>query len=98
MRSYYAGKLDFDAEETQQLLQVTGEFGTICSDRLGLEPNTTIEEMLSIAQTRMSYWSQRANDFMGSDRATIAAAQILTRSYEDILYRVRQAKKYLYFE
>jgi GTPase SAR1 family protein len=98
LRSYYEGKLDFDESEQRQLLEVTGEYGTICSDRLGLSRQATIEEMLSVAQTRMYYWNQRANDYLGSDRNTIAAAKILTRSYEQILYRVQKAKKYLYFE
>jgi hypothetical protein len=98
LRSYYEGKLDFDAAEQRQLLEVTGEYGTICSDRLGLSKQTSIEEMLTVAQTRMHYWNQRANDYLGSDRNTIAAAKILTRSYEQILYRVQKAKKYLYFE
>jgi|GEM_PF-967421 len=98
LRSYYAGSLDFDQAEVQQLLQVTGEFGTICSDRLGLENNVTIETMLSTAQTQMNYWNQRANDVMGSDRSTIVAARVLARSYEQILARVQKAKQYLYFE
>ena len=98
LRSYYEDKLDFDRQEQQQLLEVTGEFGIICRDRLGLGKQATVEEMLSVAKTRMRYWNQRANDYMGSDRNTIAAAQILTRSYEQIFYRVQKAKKYLYFE
>ena len=98
LRSYYERKLDFDEAEQQQLLEVTGEFGTICSDRLGLDERVSVEEMLRVAETRMRYWNQRANDYMGSDRNTLAAAKILTRSYEQIFYRVQKAKKYLYFE
>ena len=98
LRSYYAGKLDFDETETQQLLQVTGEYGTTCGDRLGLGNNATIEKMLSVAQSKMNYWHQRANDIMGSDRATVAAARVLARAYEQILARVQKAKQYLYYE
>lgn len=96
LRSYYDRRLDFDQQEQQQLLEVTGEYGTSCGDRLGLGERATVEEMLQAASERMRYWNQRANDFLGSDRATIAAAKVLARSYERIFYRVQQAKQYLY--
>lgn len=96
LRSYYENKLDFDPEETEQLLQVTGEYGTSCGERLGLGERAIVEEMLPVAEARMRYWNQRADDFFTSDRATIAAAKVLARSYGRILYRVQKAKEYLY--
>lgn len=96
LRSYYDRKLDFDDQEQKQLLEVTGEYGTSCGERLGLGERATVEEMLSVAEERMHYWNQRANDFLGSDRATIAAAKVIERSYGRILYRVQKAKEYLY--
>jgi hypothetical protein len=44
----------------------------------------------------MRYWQQRADD-PNDDRYTIAAAKVIERSYGRILYRVQQAKVYLYF-
>jgi GTPase SAR1 family protein len=96
LRNYYDGKLDFDEAEKQQLLEVTGEFGTSCGERLGLGERATVHEMIPVAQARMQHWNQKANDYLASDRATIAAATTLARSYERILYRVRKAKEYLY--
>lgn len=96
LRSHYEGKLRFSPDEVQQLLEVTGEFGTSCGDRLGLGERATVTEMLPIAEERMYYWQQRADDYLGGDRATIAAAQVLARSYGRILYRVQKAKEYLY--
>lgn len=95
LRSYYEGKLNFDAEEVKQLLQVTGEYGKSCGDRLGLG-DATITQMLPVAVERLHYWQQRSDDYMGSDRQTVAAAKVLARSYERILYRVQKAKEYLY--
>ena len=46
----------------------------------------------------MNYWHQRADDIMGSDRTTIAAARVLARAYEQILARVQKAKQYLDYE
>ncbi|MGF1676588.1 MAG: dynamin family protein [Rivularia sp. (in: cyanobacteria)] len=97
LRNYYDKKLDFDNQELQHLLQVTGEFGTSCGERLGLDQSATINEMIPVAQEKMHYWQQRASDSWGSNRKSIAAASILARSYEIILYRILKAKEYLYF-
>lgn len=96
LRSYYDRQLDFDDREQRQMLEVTGEYGISCGERLGLGERATVDEMLSVASERMRYWNQRANDFLGSDRATIAAAKVIERSYGRILYRVQKAKEYLY--
>lgn len=94
LRSYYEGKLTFDMEEREQLLQITGEYGISCGERLGLGECATIDKMIPVALERMNYWHTKANDFMASDRPTIAAATILVRSYERILSRLKKAKEY----
>lgn len=96
LRSYYDRKLDFDADEEKQLLAVTGEFGRSCGDRLGLDERATVAEMLPVACERMHYWIQRANDPLGCDRTTTAAAKVLSRSYELICDRIQKARDYLY--
>jgi GTPase SAR1 family protein len=96
LRSYYEGKLDFDEVERKQLLQITGEDGISCGERLGLGERATIDEMIPVARSLMHSWRTRADDYMSSDRSTIHAAGILARSYERILYRVQKAREYLY--
>jgi GTPase SAR1 family protein len=98
LRSYYEGKLNIDAAETAQLLQITGEYGRSCGERLGMAAgeNASVDKMIPIALERMNYWHARADDYMVSDRATINAASVLARAYERILYRVQKAKEYLY--
>lgn len=97
LRNYYEKKLNFGEAEVKQLLQVTGEYGISCAERLGLYERATIEEMIPIASERMNYWRQKATDYFGNDSASLAAADVLARSYERILYRVQKAKEYLYF-
>jgi GTPase SAR1 family protein len=97
LRSYYENKLDFAAEEVEMLLQVTGEDGSACAKRLGLDERATISEMLPIAESKMNYWRIRANDLMGADSQTIEAARVLAHSYERVLYHVNAAKRHLYF-
>ncbi|MBD1944370.1 dynamin family protein [Coleofasciculus sp. FACHB-712] len=96
LRSFYEGKLDFDEDESRQLLEVTGEYGISCGERLGLGERATVAEMLLEAEKRIHYWQQRAYDPMLSDRQTMAAAGVLVRSYERILSRVQKAKENLY--
>jgi GTPase SAR1 family protein len=96
LRSYYEGKLNFSSDEVKQLLQVTGEYGTSCGERLGLGERALASEMLPVAEERMRYWYLRANDFISADSVTIAAAEVVARSYERILYHVNEARKHLY--
>lgn len=96
LRSFYEGKLEFDTYESQQLREVTGEFGISCGERLGLGERATVDEMLQEAEKRVNYWKGRSNDLMLSDRQTMAAAGVLVRSYERILFRVQIAKENLY--
>lgn len=97
LRNYYDKKLDFDENEVTQMLEVTGESGTSCSERLGLGKLATINEMMPVAKARMHYWRKKAHDDFGSDHISITAAKVLASSYERILYRLQKAKEYLYF-
>lgn len=95
LQDYYKQKLDFDDIEQKQLLEVTGEYGNSLGERLGLNVRATVPEMLHEANERVRYWKQRANDRMGTDRATLAAARVLARCYENILYKLQKADEYL---
>jgi GTPase SAR1 family protein len=89
LRDYYDQKLDFDEDETQQLIQITGEYGVEVFHRLGLQNQSTNQEMGNIALKRMQYWQSRATDYLGTDGNSITASSILARSYERILYQIR---------
>ncbi|MEM1167540.1 MAG: dynamin family protein [Cyanobacteria bacterium P01_H01_bin.35] len=96
LRDYYDGKLDFNSNEVKQLLEVTGEYGTYSGYRLGLDDTATIPEMLNIAQERINSWYQKAEDVMDKNRQTINATRIMARSYEQILYHLKEAEKHLW--
>lgn len=97
LRNYYEKKIEFNDNEVKQMLEVTGEFGTSCGERLGLTEHANISEMISVASERIHYWQQKDADYLDADSTTIAAAGVLARSYEGILYRVQKAQEYLYF-
>lgn len=96
LRSYYDGNLELTDGEIQQLLQVTGEYGSSCSQRLGLSDLATVDELLAIADQQMHDWRMRSNDLIGSTHQTIEAARLIAHSYERILHRIKIAKRHLY--
>jgi GTPase SAR1 family protein len=93
LRDYYAQKLDFDDAETEQLLQITGEYGTDNISRLGLKEFSSHQEKVATALKRMQYWQDRASDYLGTESHSIAAAKILACSYEKILCQIKMDKK-----
>jgi hypothetical protein len=95
LRDYYADSLRFTEDEATQMLQVTGEYGTSCAERLGMPRNTSPEDLVGIARERVNYWHLRTNDptLVSSTRN---AVRVLSRSFENVEYRIAQAIKYLY--
>lgn len=96
LRNYYEEKLNFSPEEIKLLLEITGEYGISCGERLGLSECATIPEMLGVAEQKKHYWQLRANDFLSTDRATLQGANVLARSYERIIHYLHEARKNLY--
>jgi hypothetical protein len=100
LRDCYEGRLDLAPEEVAQLLAVTGEHGSSCARRLGLdeEPSTdvaSIARLLAIAQERRTAWHLRATDDIGTDRATLAAAAVIARSYERVIHHLNTAQQFM---
>jgi hypothetical protein len=96
LRDCYEGRLDLDPEEIAQLLAVTGEYGSSCARRLGLDAEVpadapNIPRLLALAQERRNAWNLRATDDLGTDRATLAAAAVIARSYEQVIYHLNSA-------
>lgn len=96
LRNHYEGRIEFSEDEVQQLLEVTGEYGTSLGERLGLGERATVEEILRVAQERMWYWHRKASDFSPVNRETIDATHVLARSFERILFYAKKAQYYLY--
>jgi hypothetical protein len=96
LRSHYEGKLEFDASEVQQLLEVTGEYGSSIGERLGLGERATASEIVQAAQEKLEHWQRKANDFSPVNRETIDATNVLARSYERLLYHAKMVKHYMY--
>jgi hypothetical protein len=99
LRDYYQGKLPFTSKEVQQLLQITGEFGSSDRQRVGLleiegvPTEADLRETLKTAQASASYWRRRAID-PGANRETERAAGILGDAYDRISYRTMETMKH----
>ncbi|TVR74654.1 MAG: GTP-binding protein HSR1 [Sphaerobacteraceae bacterium] len=94
LSDFYDGKLTLGPDEAQNLLEITGESGTTVGDRLGLGNRATLEEMEIEALRLLGHWRNRASDF-ATPRREAAAARVMERSYEHLLYHLREAKRHL---
>jgi hypothetical protein len=90
LQHFYSGALDLPAPELAQLLEVTGERGVSCAERLGTGPDTPIEELLRLATRREVQWRERAVEPFTAI-ATREMARVLSSSYGEIRARVRDA-------
>jgi hypothetical protein len=95
LRAYEEGRLNFSADEAQQLLEVMGEKGTSCGERLGLSKEAEIDQMRDRAQDRKNYWLVRANDPFSTNSHTRLAAEVLVQSYERLRYYLEEASQHL---
>jgi hypothetical protein len=95
LQDYEAGKLDFNHDELEQLLEVTGEKGTSLNKRLGLAEDVAIAQLLARVHKRINYWIIRSNDPLGSNFYTIGSAQILLQFYERLKFQIEQANVHL---
>jgi hypothetical protein len=87
-------RLGLSADEVAELLTVTGEHGRTCANRLGMDPRSTPDEMLTVSGERARYWRRRSDNF-GLPSSTASAARTLLRSYELISHHVGAAKRHL---
>ncbi len=96
LRQFYRDDtaLGLSAAEADELLTVSGERGGSCFSRLGVDQQTPLPDMLTIAQTRLAYWRRRADQF-GLASRTIHAVRQIRRSYELIAYHVETAQQHL---
>jgi len=96
LRRFYrdGAGLGLSAAEAGELLTVSGEHGGSCFSRLGVDEQTPLTDMLTIAQARLAYWRRRADQF-GLASKTITAARQILRSYEVVAYHVETAQRHL---
>lgn len=88
LQMYYNGELEeMTAEEQDDLLRVTGEYGRMPEQRLGVAAESSIVEMAAIAQKKAVLWNGKTSEWMMSS-AYIEASSIVARSYEIIHYHL----------
>lgn len=97
LRACYAGELKLLPADLRDVKEVAGEFGISCAERLGLPARSTIEEMLSTVDEKLSRWRRKENSFLISDYKTKQAARVISESYNQIRFHVEEASKHLYF-
>jgi GTPase SAR1 family protein len=95
LRRYYQGALQLTPGDVEQLLQITGEHGVSCAERLGVCQDTSLETLIAAARGRVAHWRNLQDDPLDLDGATSEAARLIRQSYEGILFRLEQLRSYL---
>ncbi len=95
LSAYYRDRLtELTETEISHLLEVTGERGTHCACRLGLDINVSLATMAETAIERIRYWTARSNDpILG--REGRQTGHTLIRCYENIADRIHKAMQFL---
>ncbi|MGK5529774.1 dynamin family protein [Streptomyces sp. URMC 129] len=87
LRDLYDGKLHLTPADTEELLCVTGEYGTTPAARLGLPETADHDALLARAHRHRARWAAHAVDPAYGGR-TRQAAFTLRRSYERLIARL----------
>ncbi len=91
LQMYYAGRFNVKNDvEREELFQITGEYGPGVEARLGVDGKCTISELKKIALEKMRRWRYKAAVSVMDDVSYISSAQIIARSYEQILNLLKQ--------
>ncbi|MFJ8013888.1 dynamin family protein [Streptomyces sp. NPDC096339] len=90
LEAHYRGELALAPAEIEQLLRITGEYGTDTAARLGLPADAPREALAEAALAGVRRWATREVD-PGLDRASQRAAGCVRRGYEHLLDRVGAA-------
>ncbi len=88
IQSYYDGRLVFNsADEKEDFLRITGEYGYSADKRLGIEGVYTLEDLRGRVSEKTAKWRIKAGEFMQT-AAYRDAAEVIVRSYEMLYYHI----------
>jgi hypothetical protein len=92
LRRHYDGSLRLPADEADELEQVLGEHGRSIAARLGLPASAAWDDLERAALDRLDYWHRSPTEYAEGGRA---AVRVVTRRYEQMYARLRQARAIL---
>ena len=94
LERFYRGTLPLDDNGVEQLLDITGEKGSSCAERLGQPKGTPVDQLLRIATQREQHWRTKAQDpFLKLELQSVA--RVLAESYGEITNRLEEAARHL---
>ncbi len=97
LRDFYEGRLSFSDSDGVQLLQLTGEEGTSCASRVGLNERAIVDEVVEAARQRHRYWQSRLYSTL-LDGPTQQAIEVMEQSLRRIIHHAGEARKHLYLD
>lgn len=87
LQAFYNGHLNMTESESQELLEITGEYGSHCEAKLGVDNSHSIRQLAEIAHKKSVKWLDKIDDIF-STRKDEEAAKILARSCEIMYYHL----------
>lgn len=88
LMSIYEGRVKVDDEFTEELERVCGEYGYGIVDRLNASSETTISDLVSIAQKKQAYWLKKYNAMRYISEPKAAPYDTIAKSYKLIVERI----------
>lgn len=89
LQMYYNGQVQFlNAEEKQDFLHVTGEYGRTVENRLNVPTGSTVAELANLAREKVGIWHGKAASGWMMSGAYVEAASIIARSYEQMYFHL----------
>ncbi|MCX4762007.1 dynamin family protein [Streptomyces sp. NBC_01275] len=90
LSAYYRDELRLSPAETDELLRITGEYGTSLPSRLGLPQDAAPHELRAAALARVHRWARREQD-PTLDRPSLQAVRAVRRGCERLLHAVPES-------
>lgn len=89
LKRLFNGDLSLSEGEREEVLRVTGEYGTSCRERLGVPREVPIEEMRKCAEARSAHWNGQLSRSI--DLSQRDMARVLRASYREIASHIDDA-------
>lgn len=89
LQMFYNGHVKFlNEEEEQDFLRVTGEYGRSAEARLGMQKESSLQEMAVAAKKNAELWRGRAASGWMISGNYVEAASVVARTYEEMYYHL----------
>lgn len=88
--SIYEGKISVNDEFMQEFLLICGENGHAAVNKLNVEPDANVEDMINVAEEKYQYWRAKYNSTRNISVKRALPYEIISKSYELLGVHIRE--------